>query len=141
MKHLTVSPFIPAVILWLGLIVVVIITTQCAQRQPDEYAPVSNTAKVSDEGELFGSGEGNVPFADSPASVSLWMTARGIRDMPAIEAMITSGRVVFLPVGAYVDVLAHDEKEFATKVRVRGGKYIGRELWTHPKFVTSINNL
>ncbi len=121
-----------------ALIILVIITTQCAQRLPDVYVPVGSVAKVSD-GDLFGLREGETPFADSPTSINLWMTARGIKDMPAMESMVKTGRVIFITYGTYVDVLEHDEKDIATKVRIRGGTYIGREVWTHPKFVTSRN--
>jgi hypothetical protein len=69
----------------------------------------------------------------------LYMTARGIRDVPAVQAMVGDGRVIFLPVGARVEVLEHDQRNVATKVRVREGMYIGREVWTHPKFVTAVD--
>jgi hypothetical protein len=115
-----------------------IFAAQCSQRLPAVYVPIGSVAKVSD-GDLFGLREAETPFADSPTALGLWMTARGIKDMPAIESMVISGRIIFVPYATHVDVLEHDEKEIATKVRIRGGAYIGREVWTHPKFLTTIH--
>jgi hypothetical protein len=120
------------------LLIRYIVVTQYESRMFDVYVPTDSVAKVSD-GDLFGLRERETPFTDSPTSISLWMMARGVKDMPAIESMIKSGRVIFVPYDTYVDVLEHDEKNIATKVRIRGGTYIGHEVWTHPKFVTPIN--
>jgi hypothetical protein len=124
----------------LGGIILVryIILSLYESRMHDVYVPTGSVAKVSD-GDLFGLRERETPFTDSPTSISLWMTARGVKDIPAIESMIKSGRVIFVPYDTYVDVLEHDEKNIATKVRIRGGTHIGREVWTHPKFITPIN--
>ena len=98
------------------------------------YAPVGSVAKVSD-GDIFSMKEGETPFADTPVSIDLWMTARGGKDWQAVESMLNSGRVIFVPDGTLVDVLEHDKKLKATKVRFRGGQYIGREAWTYPRYV------
>ena len=106
----------------------------------DDDVPTSGVAKVNHTGTLFGLREGEeTPFADSPSSIHLFTSARGVKDMPAIEAMVKSGRVIFLPVGAFVDVLEHNDGQIATKVRIRSGANIGREMWTHPRFISPIN--
>ncbi len=103
------------------------------------FVPVGTTAKVNTEGEMFGLRSGEVPFADSPSSLWLYMSARGVKDSPAIDSMVTSGRIIFLPTGSLVDVIEHnDAKDPATKIRIRSGATIGREMWTHPKFISSI---
>jgi hypothetical protein len=121
-----------------ALIALTLLSVHCAKSLPDVYVPVGSLTTISADGTLFGLREGEVPLAESAASLDLYMTARGVRDIPAVQAMVGDGRIIFLPVGSRVEVLEHDRRNVATKVRVREGVYIGREVWTHPKFVTPV---
>lgn len=112
----------------------------CSITRPNSVFPsAGKAAKVNNEGTMFGLNENDAPFVDSADSVNLYLSARGVQDKAALEAMIKSNRVVFLPVGSLVDVIENDENKSATKVRIRSGENIGREMWTHPKFISSIN--
>jgi hypothetical protein len=108
-----------------SLLLTVLLTTQCTKQLSDVYVPVGTTAKVNREGELFALKPGEIPFGDSAVSIDLWTTSKGVRDLEAMQSL---------------DVLEHNDKEIATKVRIRGGQYVGREVWTHPKYVSKLDN-
>lgn len=120
------------------LLIGIIFTIDCELPQNNVYVPIGNSAKVNSDGTIFGMNSGDVPFADSASALHLYTSASGSKDTDGTKKMISSGRVIFLPVGSFVDVLEHDKKEIATKVRIRSGENIGREMWTHPKFISAI---
>ncbi len=120
------------------LFTLIAVTVQCSPKYDGLYAPVGSVAKVSD-GDIFSIREGETPFADTPTSIDLWMSARGGKDLQAVESMVNSGRVIFVPYGTSVDVLEHDKKYAATKVRFRGGVYVGREAWTYATYVKPVS--
>jgi hypothetical protein len=117
------------------LLALAMLAVQCGPRLPDMFVPVGAAAKVSG-GDRFSPRTREAPFTDSPDLVDLWATVYLSKDTPALESLIRSGRVVFVPYETPVDVIEHNQREAATKVKIRGGVYIGREVWMHPSYVT-----
>lgn len=120
------------------LLALAMLAVQCGPRLPDMFAPVGAAAKVSG-GDLFAPRTREAPFTDTPDLVDLWMTVYLSKDTPAVESLIKSGRVIFVPYETPVDVIEHNQREAATKVKILAGAYIGREVWTHPSYITPLS--
>jgi hypothetical protein len=138
--RITALPHFRSLSLMLLGLATILFTSSCAKKFDDElYAPVGFQAQVRG-GELFALNADETPLADSPTSMSLWMHVRGIKDMDAIKKMVSDGRVIFIPNDSYVDVLEHNNEDGTwTKVRIRGGQYVGREMWTYAMYVKQSN--